>query len=307
MKRIKVISYSRTSMSAKAIARYQRGKNRIRPDGAFRGQRDDIIINWGYHGSITNNVIGSAELINQPSSIANASSKVDCLRILEDNDVPTLEFYTNKSDLEEALFGESEELESKVYCRTLTRSHSGKGIELATTKSEIVRAPLYTIDFPNDIEYRIHIFKGNVIDIQQKRRMTSERRERLGIDRVVDDIRNRDNGWSFTRDNITLKDSNGDWISQLYEISMNAMDALSLDFGAIDILYNSEDNEAIICEVNTAAGQKVGTTTNYRYIKAIHEYAGNDISLNAYNRRWGSELTEFNNGMVEYLDYCKNR
>ena len=301
MKRIKIVSYDTTSISAKAIARFRKGKNRIRPEGNFRGQYGDTIINWGFRGNISSSVIGDATLLNKPENVGLASNKIKCLTLLEDNGVPTLEFYTNKDELLEAFHGDAG-FGTKVYCRQRISSHSGRGIVIATKPDEVVDANLYTVEFENDREYRVHIFNGKIIDIQQKRRMSSERRERLGLGDVVNDVRNKDNGWSFVRNNVIFKNNDDEFINDLFTTSMNAINVLGLDFGAIDLLYNSENDEAVVCEVNTAAGQKVGTTTNYRYIKAIEEFVGNDISIDIYNRRWGSEINDFNNGMDEFLN-----
>ena len=301
MSRLRLINYNRTSISAKAIARFRRGKNRIRPDGNFRGREGDVIINWGFRGTINPEVVGGAGLLNLPSAIHLASNKIMCLQKLEANDVPTLEFYTDRDELIEAMG--QDEFEEKVYCRTLISSHSGRGIEIATNKDELVDSELYTVDFPNDREYRVHIFNEKIIDIQQKRRMSSERRERLGIGEVRDDVRNLKNGWSFVHGNVIFKKDDGNYIEDLYNVPLQAINTLGLHFGAIDLLYNSEDDEVVVCEINTSPGQKIGTTTNYRYIKAIEEFMGNNISIDDYNRRWNSNIEEHNNEFTDFLGH----
>jgi len=304
MKRqIKVLVYDKTSISGKAIARFLKGKNRVLSNSTtFKTTKPTVLVNWGFRGSLGSNFIKpNIKILNKPSSIELASNKLKCLTKLEDNDVLTLAFASNINDARE-LF----EDDNKVYCRTKLNSHSGKGIVIASNASELVPAGLYTQEFKNDIEYRVHVFKDSVIDIQQKKRMTSERLAEKGITVVKDNVRNLMNGWSFTREDIQLKDTAGNFITELITTPIEALKALDLDFGAVDLAYNSETNEVVIIEVNTAAGQKVKTTTNYNYVKAILGYAEHDIDLGLYNERWGCELTPINNQLQELKQQIRN-
>ena len=301
---VKVLSYDRTSLSAKAIARFQRGKNRIFPNKNYRPKSDHLVVNWGFRGNISAfdyEALGDS-FLNKPRNIALASDKIRCLETLSRNDVKTLGFTTNRDEAEQFL----RENGGKVYCRTLISSHSGKGIVIAEEPEEIVDARLYTYEFVNDIEFRVHIFKGEITDIQQKRRMSRERRERMGIDGVVDGVRNLKNGYSFTRGNLTLRNGDGEFIEDLFRVPLDAVEALGLDFAAVDLLYNSETDEAIVCEVNTAPGMKVGTTTHFRYIESIQNYAGNRFDLEIYNNRYGIDFqNEHEGNLDEFINFFK--
>ena len=61
-------------------------------------------------------------------------------------------------------------LEAKtIFARTLTNSTGGKGIvEFEWPNASPPAAPLYTAYIPKKAEYRVHVFNGEVIDIQQK-------------------------------------------------------------------------------------------------------------------------------------------
>ena len=146
---------------------------------------------------------------------------------------------------------------SIVVCRTLLQGHSGRGIVLAQSGGTLmVPAPLYVRYKKKRSEYRIHVFRGAVIDVAEKRRMRRERRP----ESYDGYIRNHANGWIFARDGVTLPADAG-------PLAVRACMALGLDFGACDIIYNEHDNKSYCLEVNTAPGLE-GTTLE-RYTQAI--------------------------------------
>ena len=143
---------------------------------------------------------------------------------------------------------------SKVYCRTTLTDHSGSGIVIATTPEELVPAPLYTKALDINKEYRIHVFNGKVIDAVQKKRRSGANANPL--------IRNHSNGWVFARQDINVTDT-------IKNISIKAVAALGLDFGACDVGV-TEDGTPFIFEINTAPGLE-GSTVQ-AYVNAIKEY-----------------------------------
>ena len=46
-------------------------------------------------------------------------------------------------------------------------------------------------------------------------------------------------------------------------IAVNAVKALGLDFGAVDIIYNEKENQYYVLEVNTAPGLEGTTLIKY--------------------------------------------
>jgi len=148
-----------------------------------------------------------------------------------------------------------------VYCRTLSRASQGRGIVVAKTRDELVNAPLYTRGIECKREYRIHMFKGEMIDLVAK--CIPSRIDDLGSAEPNDLIRNHHFGWVFARDAVTIPD---EIIGQLKEIGSATMSALGLDFGAIDVVRDF-DNNIYVLEVNTAPGME-GTTIS-RYADAI--------------------------------------
>ena len=103
-----------------------------------------------------------------------------------------------------------------------------------------------------------HVWKGTIIDVQEKRR-------RAGYVSTGDGdsyIRNHHNGWVFCRADIEEP-------ANLRTIARSAIGTLSLDFGAVDIIYNQKSNKLFVLEVNTAPGLE-GTTLQ-KYTEAILE------------------------------------
>jgi glutathione synthase/RimK-type ligase-like ATP-grasp enzyme len=133
--------------------------------------------------------------------------------------------------------------------------HSGHGIIVATNTFELVDAPLYTAKTKHKNEYRVHVFKGKVIDVQQKKR-------RIGVD-ANSLVRNHSNGWVYARADIEPPE-------KLLLSAVEAVRLLGLDFGAVDIGHRVIDNKVFVFEVNTAPG--IEGTTLQRYVNAFNNY-----------------------------------
>ena len=142
-----------------------------------------------------------------------------------------------------------------IYCRTTTTGHSGRGIVIANTISNLINAPLYTVATRHKYEYRVHVFRGQVLDIQMKRK----RNGAVG----GTGIRNHANGWVYARAEIAPSE-------ELLSSACKAVKLLGLDFGAVDIGHRVIDNKFFVFEVNTAPGLE-GTTLD-KYSKAIYNY-----------------------------------
>lgn len=139
------------------------------------------------------------------------------------------------------------------FARTILTGHSGRGI-VAFNNGEttpLPTAPLYVKYIKKSEEYRVHVFAGKVIDIIEKRR-------RLGFENVNYQIRNVDTGWVYCRDNMDIKNKN-----ELIKQALLACRVSRLDFGAVDILYNSHQDKYYVLEVNTAPGLEGKTVEIY--------------------------------------------
>jgi glutathione synthase/RimK-type ligase-like ATP-grasp enzyme len=119
----------------------------------------------------------------------------------------------------------------------------------------LVDAPLYTKYIRKQKEFRVHVFNSKILDIQEKRRSSA-----------VDDhhpyIRNHANGYVFCRGDIEEP-------HDLRGVAVSAVNALGLDFGAVDVIWNEAQDKCYVLEVNTACGLE-GSTVN-KYVQAIKE------------------------------------
>lgn len=87
--------------------------------------------------------------------------------------------------------------------------------------------------------------------------------------------RNISSGNAFFCSDITLLNSNEEknekLVCTLGELAASAVKALSLDFGAVDILYDSETDSYTVLEVNTAFSLE-GENSSENFLKIIKEY-----------------------------------
>lgn len=198
--------------------------------------------------------------INTPEAVANCVDKRKTLGLLTRYDVPCLEYTTDRLEAQTMLLQGTD-----VYARTKVSSKKGNGIVLLDSSTDdAVDAPLYTRSFPTVHEYRVHVFNGQVIDITQKKRMGKKKREARGIE-VNERIRNHGRGWVFAHRNLHC-DEEG-YRGAISEISIAACHVLGLDYGGVDLLVDA-DNNAVVCEVNSAPGMRC-TETFQAYLNAI--------------------------------------
>lgn len=249
--------YKMGSKSSKVLAEAL-GCRRIHVDrNTYQGYPNHIVINWGSR-KVIQGTTNSHLILNDITSINNASNKIRSFELFKQYEVPTLEFTTDPREAQQWLG------DSIVFARTLLTASGGKGIVVQHPNNDetIVQAPLYTKNFEKTREYRAHVVKGRVILIQQKRLKSSENR-----DGEPDEyLWNHDIGQRiFVRNNVELTTT---LKSKIKLISIKAVEALGLDFGAVDIGYK-DDGSIIVFEVNTACGLEGSTIEDYR--KAFQE------------------------------------
>lgn len=250
------ILQSAASTGARDLARALRedGLDALRTKvrgSSYQGSPSHLIVNWG-RASYPPGWSG-APVLNKPESVVLASNKVKTFKkLVEAGMIGVLPRWTVlKSEAEEFLSdGEI------VYCRTLARGSQGRGIIIAHEIDELVSAPLYTAKIDTYRELRLHVFKGTVIDFAQKRKMGSERLEEEGIDEPDEEIRSHGRGWVFARSGVEVAD-------RTKEVAVKAVNALGLDFGAVDLQIDTSGRERIL-EINTAPGLEGQTLESYK-------------------------------------------
>lgn len=144
-------------------------------------------------------------------------------------------------------------LEAKVvFARTLINSTNGRGIvEFRGDSEEYPNAPLYTEYIPKKAEYRVHVFGGKVIDVQQKRK-----RREFNPEYRNTRIRNINNGYTYCREGIPDD-------PRLRELGISACAAVGYFYGAVDIIYNEKQDLYFVLEVNSRPGLMGTTLDNY--------------------------------------------
>lgn len=186
----------------------------------------DALIRWGsrrtdnaYHGNVTRTV-------NRPDALGKASDKLGTLRVLRAAGVRVPDFSENPEDLSYPFLGRR------------TQHARGTDVVLCLQRGDIERRPrdYYVQYIPTKREFRVHVVDGRVIRVQGK---FLDRPEE-----AVAWIRNYKHGYRFRAPRRNLNSSR-------LSAATNAVAALGLDFGAVDLLIG-DDNLEYVLEVNTA-------------------------------------------------------
>lgn len=253
MKRVRIYPYKLGSESARALAT-ELDSLCVKPGGRYRPRANDLIVNWG-NSEVPSWDATTIPFLNNPVAVGYAVNKLRTFELLRRFNVPTPEWTTSFSLAQEWI----DQGETIVERHNLTGS-KGDGIRIVNADSfdDVEHAQLYTKLIGRAREYRVHVFDGQVIDLQQKKR-----REGNDSDGT---IKNLDNGWVFVRDDITPPPRS------IFDVSIRAVQALGLDFGGVDVLV--KDGQCYVLEINTAMGLE-GATIN-SYTNAIKRYANRE-------------------------------
>lgn len=238
--RIRIIPYKMGSKSAKALA----GKiGELTGKKVWRAQTTKpkwMNINWGC------NIPGG---LNPGEGVATARNKLLTFEKLKGVDDVVIPWFTTSVEEARAAKENGEDILAR---KTLT-GHSGAGI-VDFTGNEV--APMYVAYIKKKTEFRVHVFNGKVIHIQEKRRRKQDGEENVANSR----IRNLANGWVFCQENVNPN-------PLVVSTAVNAMKHLGLLWGAADVIWNEKYQLAALLEINTAPGLE-GTTLN-KYAEAF--------------------------------------
>lgn len=257
--RYRVYPYKMASGGAKQLANKLQGL-RVRPDGKYVPHKGDVIVNFGcplYPNWHTD--MKGVLFLNECIAVERASHKFSCLQTLDLKGVPAVPYTV---DVKEARQWISDDY--TVISRKLLRASQGRGIEVAYPPAEgenyydayerLVGGRLFTRYVPHSGEYRVHVFRDNVIDFVKKKKMSPEKMEenRCNFNKM---IRNHKNGWVFARQDVELP-------ANVADIAVAAVKACELDFGAVDIIH-SKRRGVFVLEINTAPGMEGQTVDHY--------------------------------------------
>lgn len=226
-----VYAHNPGSQGAKLLSQ-ELGIKRVKHEGSrFRDVPSNVVINWGASGC----PFHQARVFNPGQLIGRATNKLLAFQAFDGH--ARIPEFTASADVARGWVSEG----AVVVARTILQGHSGAGIVIIEKDVDFVHAPLYTKYVKKEAEFRVHCFRGQgVFDIQRKIRDP-------GREPTNWQVRNHDNGFIYVRDNIVVPED-------IKEQALRAFDASGLDFGAVDVIWNSNQGKAYVLEINTAPG-----------------------------------------------------
>ena len=248
-KTLRLLPYKPGSKSCRILARTLNGL-RVKFDSIkFRPRLRHLVVNWGNPRKPRWWVNG----LNNPDAVARSSNKLTALNILKEAGVSIPLFTTSHEDAKSWVAGKK-----LVVGRRVLNGSKGIGCVIYGDEGRDLpdfNCPLYTQHLRHKREFRIHVFKGRVIDMVEKRK-------RRGFENRNNWIRNYNNGYVFTRNDLLVPEC-------VQREAMRATQSLGLDFGAVDVAYREKEDKAYVFEVNTAPG--IEGTTIQSYIRAFKQ------------------------------------
>lgn len=249
MGRFMVLPYRQGSQGAKALALALGGRVLLLQGSKFASRPDDIVINWGNTGDNTDSTIGDwGGMLNKAHTLKAATNKLNFFNRMKERAPDVIpDYWTHSSQIPDDAF--------PIVCRTVLAGHSGDGIVIASSRDDLVPAPLYVRYVKKQEEYRIHVGmksgEASIISIQRK-----ARRKETPDDQVDWQVRNHKNGFVYVRGGVNPP-------AAVLDVARRALEASGLDFGAVDVIWNRNQERAYVLEINTAPGLEGTTVTDY--------------------------------------------
>lgn len=250
MKKLFIYSYSNASQSAKRLAEALGCRLIKHRNSRFVPSKNKAVVSWG-SSRIPFAFNSVAGYLNLPVPVSIAKNKLECLKVLNDNNV-SIPSFTESIETAKTWIAEGH----SVCARATLFGKEGEGLTIHTTVDTVPNVPLYTLYIKKLKEFRVHVFLDEVID-------TVEKKKKKGVEARDTRIRNTANGYVFCREGIQVPQC-------VTEEAVKATKALGLDFGGVDVVYNSKYNKAYVLEVNTAPG--IEGTTVQKYKEAIQKW-----------------------------------
>ncbi len=243
--------YTNGSKSAKALSEKMGVKRMLREGSTVKNAASVTIINWG-DGDFPIRKWNKARVINKPAAVLRAVNKVAAFQAMERVKVSIPAFTTDYS-VAAGWIRDGEQ----VVARATATGHSSAGLTIHTDMKNLPKSSaLYTKYIPKKSEFRVHVVDGKVIAIQQK--VFPAGKDSKNVDWRIRDVKQ---GFVFaSREKVALPSKN------IATAAIDAVDALGLDFGGVDVIYN-EDRGVFVLEVNTAPG--IDGTDLASYSKAL--------------------------------------
>ena len=204
---------------------------------------DDVLINWG---TTKTPPVAAKKVLNSPLAVALCINKYHTFSALTGKDVSTVPWTCNK-----AVAQEWQNKGRTVVVRETLTGHSGAGILIIEEGQAIPDAPLYTQYIFKEKEFRIHATQTEVFDTRRKIRDPK-------VEPTSWKIRSAKNGFIFAAKNVEPS-------AERDKLAIDAVKALGLDFGAVDIVEDKH-GKFFVLEVNSAPGLEGQTIEKYNNI-----------------------------------------
>lgn len=214
-----------------------------------RGFEPDTIINLG----VTNKLEFNGLLLNSPEMVKESSNKKKARKKFLKVDVPSPKLYLYSSDVKK------EDL--PVIGRTSYHS-KGKGFWFCKTLHEVQRAvdrgATHFLEFISKTrEYRVHTFiKNKYLEVSREERIPNhfvsiKISEKVWTGQGIPDPyapqKNHDFGWSF----LGQQNRRVEELDVVRHSAKQAIAALGMDFGAVDVMYKLRNKLPYVLEVNS--------------------------------------------------------
>ena len=219
-----------------------------RKGSKYVNRMSDLVINWGCYG-----IPSYSRVLNSSEAVENATSKTRTFSILERAGIRVPVQTTDRA------IAQLWAREGRILGRDLDRGSEGHGITVYKPGDTVASHKFYVKYVKKQREFRVHVFGGQVIDIQEKLK-------RKGGSSAF--VRNTANGYVFVRGSLVESPCP----ASVLQAAMASVGALGLDFGGVDIGFHSNDG-TVVYEVNTAPG--IEGTTVQRYKEAIENAYSN--------------------------------
>jgi glutathione synthase/RimK-type ligase-like ATP-grasp enzyme len=241
-----VTAYHDYSRSASRIRR-RLGASKIRE---VPRSTKALIINWG--STKTFYTGPNFTILNNPAAVADCTNKLSFFVAMQQAGVSIPPFTTSAREAVEWV-----QKGDLVLGRQTVVGRGGRGIVQFDEDSidTFLKCPLYTKYIKNKAEFRVHIFDGQIIDVQKKVLPRTIVRDESNIR-----VRSHRNGYIFARNDIEVP-------NQVLDVAMAAFQTMQttrgLNFAAFDVIYNGYYNRAYVLEANTAPGLEGQTIESY--------------------------------------------
>ena len=261
-----LLYHPKTCITGRALARRLGIPGGTKCNGR-KHEKFSHIIRWGNvrDVDVTYPIGGSYRprtFINCQKSIIAAGNKFKSLQILDKAKVPVPKHFTLGTQQQDTM--------AKAILLGRSFRHSrGTDIHIFSGHGELIYGHDYYVEYikPHK-EYRIHVMGGKIL-FAQKKYFRPELYKRImddgapiDIEAEKDIIRNNEHGWGF-HDMNSLENVP----ACIQDASIRAVDALGLDFGAVDVISTRGDTKgslkAFVLEINTAPGLRDRNLTKY--------------------------------------------